>query len=133
MTDRNKYIIESQRPQYTSYEITRQIKKAVSEYGGIDEIKDKFNVDIEIVKSILNNPKLFSLKMYKVASKILEKTLEELTNIQIDKLQPDFRKCRDCETESVYQELKLANIIFDEIIINKKMNVDNLEDGGLYE
>jgi hypothetical protein len=108
-------------PKYTSYEIVCLINKELSK-SNIDEICKKNNIDKETLEVILKGPKILSLEMYKIVSKILKKSIKELTKIDTIDVKTSFRKSKKCSIDDIKKDLDLANMLFNEIIINAKLN-----------
>lgn len=115
----------SKRPKYTTYFIVNEIEKVLYEYGSINEVLQKFKVRQDTISDILKKPRFFNLEMYEAAAKILNKDVNELISIEEDNLSPSFRKnskCNENEIE-IEKEFELANLLFNEIINNREMNV----------
>lgn len=123
MSNEKEYKFESIMPEYTSYEISYLLNEKLSKFHDIDELCKHYDVDKEVLQVILRGPKLLSLEMYKVASKILEKPIEELTEIKMSNMKTSFRKSEKCLIEDIKEDLDLANMMFNEMVINAKINI----------
>lgn len=117
----NKF--KSFRPKYRTYYIVKEIRHVLEQYTDIEIALEKFQVEKDILMDILKNPRFFNLKMYEVAAKLLNKDIDELISIEEDVIVPDFRKSKGCNESEVERDIKLANLLFDEIINNKEINV----------
>lgn len=67
-------------PKYTTHEISNLVSKQVHEFKGVEGLCKALNIDKQLVRVILSSPKVFSVEMYDIASKILNKSFDELTD-----------------------------------------------------
>lgn len=124
MNDEEEYEFENAMPKYTSYEIAYLLNEKLLKFKNIKELCTKYDVNEKLLQTILKKPKLLSLEMYKVASKILEKPIKELTLIEISSVKTSFRKSEKCSIVDIKSDLDLANMLFNEIVINAKINTN---------
>ncbi|MBE6049827.1 MAG: hypothetical protein E7214_03975 [Clostridium sp.] len=104
---------------YTSYELISSVEEKINEYKSIEEFNKIYRIDEQVLKEMLRRPKILTFEMYKIISKILGKTIKELTEVEKDTIITQFRGNE--EYENTKDIVELANNIFDEIIINLKL------------
>lgn len=113
----NEVEIKNSRLKYTTYQISALVEEEIKKYG-----VNKYNIDRDVLESILNYPKIFSLEMYEASSEVLNLTIEELTKIEIETIKPQFRKKNSCDYIKVEELITSANNLFEEMIFNSKIN-----------
>ena len=126
MADIYKFVKKSDnsRPFYTSYELSKNVKdKRVGEGIGEAEFASKYGIPIELLQKIENGNSSFSPKLYKACGKILGLSTEELiSEITDDMSAANFRS--DANDSNVQGTFDLANMLFNEIIMQKKIGIN---------
>lgn len=122
-----EYIIapdSCRRPVYTSYELSKQIKnKRREENMNVREFAMKYQVSEKIIEQIEDGTRSFSPQLYKACAKILELSLEQILEEDIDNL--DIVNYRTTENNSgILDTVELANTIFNEVIMQKKISAN---------
>ena len=112
----------NQRPAYTRYELGNLVKiKRENEFKTQKDFADEYNIDLQMLINIESANRAFNVPMYKACSKILKKPISELTAMNIDTNQIDFRATE--LNEDVEKTVMLANKFFNEIIMQHKLSV----------
>lgn len=111
-----------QRPAYTKYELSKMIKAKRNESGlGIDDFSIQYNVPTTIITSIEEAKRCFNASMYKACSTILGLDLDEL--LRFDQEDIGCVKFRTDEVnEETLHSVNLANLIFNEMVIQHKLS-----------
>lgn len=126
MADIYEFVKKSnnRRPVYTSYELSKKIKdKRTSEGLDVRDFASKYNVSLEMLCQIEEGSCSFSPKIYKVCGQILDLTSEELlSEINDDTEAANFRS--NGNDDNVQCTFDLANMLFNEIIMQKKIGID---------
>lgn len=112
------------RPSYTSYELSRNVREKRSSEGmGEAEFASKYGVAIEVLHRIEEGSSSFSPKLYKACGKILGLSTEELlSEINDDMTAANFRS--NGNDSNVQGTFELANMLFNEIIMQKKIGIN---------
>ena len=111
MADIYKFVKKSNnsRPLYTSYELSKNVKdKRIGEGISEAEFASKYGITMELLQRIEEGNSSFSPKLYRVCGKILG-----LSN---------FRS--DANDSNVQGTFDLANMLFNEIIMQKKIGIN---------
>lgn len=117
----DKYVIESSIPKYTVNNIVIMIKDKLKNINKEEYCKNH-DIDYDMLKDILLEPNFMSYNMYVTASRILDISIDELTVFDETKKTINFRKLKNCSTEDITSDLDFAKLLFNEIIINAKLN-----------
>ncbi|EPB8146018.1 hypothetical protein [Clostridium perfringens] len=120
--------MESKFLKYTSNElINKVIEKEninVIKDEDINRVVEKYELNKEQFKKLLNFPNILSYEMYQIISKILNKSIKELTEIKTIELKVDYRRTNiESESGEVKNLLVFANSIFEEIISVKRLKI----------
>jgi transcriptional regulator with XRE-family HTH domain len=112
----------SERPKYTRYELAKMVREKRKNDGLTqEEMADKLNVDLSIVKQIEEASRTFNAKMYKLVSSIIGKSITELTSKETDDtLSISFRASE--QKPEIEAAVMIANLLFDEIIMQEKIS-----------
>jgi len=115
---------DCQRPIFTSYELSKKVKeKRKLENLSIDEFSKKYDVDSDLLIQVEEAKRSFSPKLYKLCSKVLNLSIDELTAVEKDDLcDASYRASAD--NNGVLNTVELANKLFNEIIMQKKISVN---------
>lgn len=116
-----EYILENAIPKFTVNNIVQMINEKLKNSNKEEYCKNN-NIDYDMLNDILLEPNFMSYNMYVIASKILNKTIDELTELKESKKTVNFRKLKNCNIEEITTDLDFAKLLFDEIIINAKLN-----------
>lgn len=114
-------LIISETPKYLDDEITDLVINIISKKG-IESLTKELDLDPKHIDIFLKKPKIYTLEMYEIASRITEISLDDLLEIEEHDIKPNFRKEDECEMDSVMEYINDANILFDEIINCKRLN-----------
>lgn len=120
-------LIVSETPKYLDDEITDLVINIINKKG-IKLLGEELDIDPERINIFLERPKIYTLEMYEIASKITEISLDDLLEIEKYDIKPNFRKEDECDVSSIMEFINDANILFDEIINCKRLNK-----GDIYE
>lgn len=115
-----KIILSNESLKYTSYELVNMVKNEIKKYEDLNKFAYLNDIDVNLLKQILMYPKILSFDMYKIIGKIVNKSIKELTEIEVHKIEPDFRGNPD-ECDNIEEFLLFSNNLFEEIIINLKI------------
>ena len=112
------------RPLYTSYELSKKVRdKRISEGIDASEFASKYDVPLDIFLKIEEGSCSFYPKIYKVCGQILGLTTDELlSEINDDVTAANFRS--DGNDGNVQGTFDLANMLFNEIIIQRKIGIN---------
>lgn len=112
-----------ERPRYTKYEISSMVKKkrkkenlSIIDFAVRHGISEMTLVQVEEAK------RSFNVSIYKACSKILDIPIKELLALDKDK-EICYRKEDLCSQQKVKDTIDLANTIFNEMVMQRKMNV----------
>ena len=126
MADIYKFVKKSNnsRPLYTSYELSKNVKdKRIREGIGEAEFAAKYGITIELLQRIEKGNSSFSPKLYKVCGKIFVFSTGELqSEINDDMAAANFRS--NANDSNVQGTFDLANMLFNEIIMQKKIGIN---------
>ena len=126
MADIYKFVKKSNnsRPLYTSYELSKNVKdKRIGEGISEAEFASKCGITMELLQRIEEGNSSFSPKLYRVCGKILGLSTEELlSEINDDMAAANFRS--DANDSNVQGTFDLANMLFNEIIMQKKIGIN---------
>ena len=102
---------------YTKYEISKLVKDKFKQSNlSKDEFCKEFNITKEMLESILVAKISFSKKILNICAIILDKSVSELISQEQDScITVKFK------TEEAKATFELANLLFDEIIIQDKI------------
>lgn len=126
MADIYKFVKKSDnsRPLYTSYELSKMVRdKRSSEGIGETEFASRYGIAIELLQKIENGNSSFSPKLYRACGKILGLSNEELlSEINDDTDAANFRS--NANDDNVQGTFDMANMLFNEIIMQKKIGIN---------
>lgn len=120
---------------YTTTYISKQVQEKIEELGGIEKYSSNNNISQNTLKLFYKNLNYFDLQLYKIASKILGISLEEITKIEkinIDNLKSNikFRESTNINTEYDYEslddDLNKSIKLFSMIIDSYKLRGDKI-------
>lgn len=122
--------IKSKILKYTSVELINELIKKenlnTNEEEKIKRVANKYNLNEELFIELLKFPKVLSYEMYEILSRVLGKSIRELTEIEDVELKPDYRAAYiGKESDEINEFLIFANNIFDEIISVRKLRKIN--------
>jgi hypothetical protein len=110
------------RPAYTDNEISRLFhEKRLKNKDTIAALAKQFCTSIGIISNIDNYKYDFSMNMIKIASEYLDIPVSDLTKILID--DKDNFSCRGCNNEKSKAVIDIVNILFNEMIMQKKLSI----------
>lgn len=112
------------RPLYTSYELSKKVKdKRISEGIDASGFASKYDIPLDILLKIEEGTCSFSPKIYKACGQILGLATDELlSEINDDVAAANFRS--DGNDANVQGTFELANMLFNEIIIQRKIGIN---------
>lgn len=115
---------DNRRPVYTSYELSKMVReKRKDENLTISEFAIKYGTDDKMVEEIELGSCSFSPKVYRVCGSILNLSSEELlAEVIDDEATANFRTSD--RGEGVESTFKMANMLFNEIIMQKKIGTN---------
>ncbi|WP_102399517.1 helix-turn-helix domain-containing protein [Haloimpatiens massiliensis] len=112
-----------ERPRYTKYEISNMVKsKRKIENLSTTEFAIKYGISEITLTQIEEARRSFNVSIYKACSKILNMPIIELLAFDKDK-EICYRKEDVCSQQKVKSTIDLANTIFNEMVMQRKMNV----------
>ena len=110
--------MNSTRPRYTKYKISKLVKDKFEKSNlSKEEFCKEFNITKEMFESILNTKVSFNKKILNICAIILDKSVSEL----ISKEQDSCITFEFENEEEIKATFELANLLFDEIIMQDKM------------
>lgn len=114
----------SERPKYTRYELGEMVReKRIKLNLSIVEVAENFQVEESLWESIENASRSFNVRIYKLIQDFLEMPKEELLAKDVDDFSLlSFRKNKENHDE-IQEAFEIANKIFDEMVIQKKIGV----------
>ncbi|MDU0331789.1 helix-turn-helix transcriptional regulator [Paenibacillus sp. 3LSP] len=114
----------SERPKYTRYELAKLVREKREQAKlSLDDVATQFNVDVELWKSIENASRSFNVKIYKIISAFLDMSISELLAKDVDDMAAiSFRANDKEENEEISEAIYLANLIFDEMVMQEKLS-----------
>lgn len=114
---------DNSRPLYTSYELSQMIRdQRASEGLSAAEFASKYGVPAETLIQIEECRCSFSPKLYKMCGQILNLTSEQLLLvISDDTAAANFRS--NGNDDNVQKTFHMANMLFNEIIMQKKIGI----------
>lgn len=112
------------RPVYTSYELSKMVRDRRKDSGqSISEFALKNEVDENILKQIELGSCSFSPKIYRVCGNILGLSSKELLAEFIDDIEAVNYRAND-NGKGVQETFEMANMLFNEIIMQKKIGIN---------
>lgn len=125
-------IVPLTRPNYTYKEITFLIKSEIKKNNEtlelvINRYSSKYDINYNKANKILNQNKVYTVNMLKMASEYLGISFKELTSINIDEpfLYLNIQKY-DKNNKYINAFCDLVNCIFEEIIRQNRENLNNV-------
>jgi hypothetical protein len=112
----NTFEYNTDLPKYTLTEIVNEIKNIPQK--DIDKICSQKNIDSQYITDILKEPDFFSFEMYSAASKLLNKSIKELTAFSNEKHEIKFR---GKPTQENRNAISFIFDLFEEVIINQRL------------
>lgn len=126
MADIYRFVKKSNnsRPLYTSYELSKMVKdKRSSEGIGEAEFASEYGIPVELLQRLEKGDSSFSPRLYKACGRILGLSAEELlAEINDDMDAANFRS--NANDSNVQGTFDLANMLFNEIIMQKKIGIN---------
>ena len=113
---------DCQRPKYTPFELSSLVKMKRREEN-LDQYSfaKKYDVEAQSLIEIEEIKQSFSPNLYLACCKILNMSIEEITGTEEDDLScASFRASAD--TDNIQKTVNLANFLFNEIIMQKRIN-----------
>lgn len=113
---------DCQRPKYTPFELSSLVKMKRREEN-LDKYSfaEKYGVEVQSLIEIEEIKQSFSPNLYLACCKILNMSIEEITSVEEDDLScASFRAFAD--TDNMQKTVNLANFLFNEIIMQKRIN-----------
>lgn len=105
------------RPKYTKYEISNLVKtKRKEEDLNTKDFVQKYEIEECMLLDIEKCTRSFNVRIYRACSKILGLTVAGLVSY-------DSEEPIHCENKDVQETVNVANEIFNEIIMQHKINV----------
>lgn len=117
-----------ERQSYTKYELSNMIKEKRSELNlDIEQFSEKYDISTKVILAIEEAKRSFNVIMYKACCRILDMNIDEiLRKDSEEQLNISYRKNGSDETDDFANEtVELANIIFNEMVMQRKYNVGN--------
>jgi transcriptional regulator with XRE-family HTH domain len=112
----------SERPKYTRYELAKMVK-VKRESLGLEpyEMAEKHGIDTTLLSKIEGATRSFNVAMYKAVSSILNMSVDKLLEKETDDMATmSFRS--DDQNSNVEEAVQVANMLFDEIIMQQKIS-----------
>lgn len=109
-------------PRYTTYEISNLLRLKLNQITNVEEYCRTNLINKDLLAVMLEETKIFSVEMYEIAGQILNMTLDDLTAVEDSSVQTKFRKKSKCSSIDIKEEIELADLLFNEIVINAKLN-----------
>ena len=113
---------DCQRPKYTPFELSSLVKMKRQEEN-LDQFSfaEKYDVEMLSLIEIEEIKQSFSPNLYIACCKILNMSIEEITSTEDDDLScASFRASAD--SDNMQKTVNLANFLFNEIIMQKRIN-----------
>lgn len=115
---------DSKRPVYTSYELSKAVKeKRKNENLDVHEFALEHDADVVMLEQIEEASRVFTPDMYRACAKILNISIDEIVKVENDDLSLTSFRTTD-GSEKINCTVNLANKIFNEIIMQKKISVN---------
>lgn len=115
---------DCRRPVYTSYELSAQVRDKRKMDGlTLQAFANNHNISIDILEQIEEGTRSFSPQLYKVCAKILDLSIDDLIEENIDDLSVVNFRTTD-NSEGISDTFNLANKLFNEIIMQQKIGVN---------
>jgi transcriptional regulator with XRE-family HTH domain len=125
MADIFEYVKKSNnsRPLYTSYELSKMVRdKRMSEGKDVQAFAAQYGISTDLLLQLEEGSCSFSPKLYKACGHILGLSSQELlSEINDDIAAANFRT--DSNNDNVQVTFGLANWLFNEIIMQKKIGI----------
>ncbi|MCU9612742.1 XRE family transcriptional regulator [Caldibacillus lycopersici] len=116
----------NERPKYTRFELAKLVRDKRNELGlSVVQLADKYSVTESFWESIELASRVFNPKIYKIIGDFLEISKEELLSKEIDDVSLISYRTNTEEDEKIGEAVKLANIIFNEIVIQEKIGIQD--------
>lgn len=116
--------IAKERPIYTQYELAKMVRSKRKNLNySIKQFADFYNTLPLIIQDIEEANRIFDVEMYKTCAIILEMTMDELLDTEKDELEKCVSLRSDTISDKVFETVSLANLIFDEMVMQKKISV----------
>lgn len=110
-------------PKYTRYELAKLVRdKRKEDKLTIDEMASRFDVDNNFWESIENATRVFNVRIYKIISQYLNLSLDELLSKENNNMESISFRTKE-NNEEIEFAVKVANKIFDEMIMQEKIGV----------
>ncbi|WP_369325836.1 helix-turn-helix domain-containing protein [Clostridium perfringens] len=116
----------NKRPAYTKYEISKEIKEKRNSMGlSKEEFANKYDIEVKTIQIIEEARKNFNVRIYNACSKILGKSIKELTKFDEEDLDLCISFRKDCKEikEKEKKTIDIANHLFNEMVMQYKTNV----------
>lgn len=113
--------LANSRPKYTDNEISFYFnQKRLKDNESLEQIANRFNVNVDIIRYLDENEGNLSMDMIEIASKYLDISYDELTEILVD---DNEVSCRGNNKEDAQNLISIVNIMFNEMIMQKKLSI----------
>ncbi|WP_039930625.1 hypothetical protein [Turicibacter sp. HGF1] len=114
-----------ERPKYTISELSQMVivkRKMLNE--SISEMAKRLALDEDLIMEIEQSPRFFNVNSYKACSQILEIPIVQMLEKEIEEpVSISYRQKEiGCGNEETSKTIELANIIFQEMVIQHKIN-----------
>lgn len=106
-----------QRPAYSRYQIGTLIKRAKSEQKvSTKQLAEMWDMPVDMVRLIEDGKRSLNTIIYKKISKFVGIDFEDLTRVYTDDNCYSFRQDSTKQSEDVKKTVRLANLLFHEIL-----------------
>ncbi|BDG81245.1 hypothetical protein BSF_29740 [Bacillus subtilis] len=110
-----------ERPKYTRYELAKMVKDYRVEKGlSVESVAKRFDVESTFWSSIEEASRVFNSKIYNVISEFLGVDRRELLQKDKDNLSAISYRSK-LKSNGIDESVHLANIIFNEIVMQEKI------------
>ncbi|CUM95474.1 helix-turn-helix transcriptional regulator [Turicibacter sanguinis] len=114
-----------ERPKYTISDLSQMVigkRKSLNE--SVTELAERLGIEEELLMQIEGSPSFFNVEMYKACSRILEIPIKELLKKEREEpVSISYRqKKMGCGNKETYKTIELANIVFQEMVLQRKIN-----------
>lgn len=108
------------RYKYTKYELSKMVKNKFNNSNlTLEEFANKYNTSTKIINYIFEAKISFNIRIMKCISNILEIPIKELVKEEYDNIDSNLGKY----SNDIKYTYDIANKIFNEIIIQHKINI----------
>ncbi|TMN22607.1 XRE family transcriptional regulator [Lentibacillus cibarius] len=116
------YSNPSERPKYTRFELAKLVQERREELNmSIEMVASKYEVTESLWKSIEDASRVFNTKIYKLIGDFLNMGKNEMLAVEKDDITSLSFRTDDEEHPDIQETVQLANIIFDEMVMQEKI------------